>query len=85
MSNSVIALYSNKKAFLNWDAFYFFIRNVPFSVLSTYVNPYFITEFASVCAPAESLETYKTATNWSVHASRIVPMTKSMRLKYPPR
>lgn len=38
-----------------------------------------------IYVPEESLETYKTATNWSAHASMIYPMTKSMRLKYPPR
>lgn len=38
-----------------------------------------------IYVPAESLEAYKTASNWSAHASRIYPMTKSMRLKYPPR
>ena len=41
--------------------------------------------FPKIYVPAESLEAYKTASNWSAHASRIVPMTKSMRLKYPPR
>lgn len=45
----------------------------------------FTVKFPKIYVPAESLETYKTATNWSAHASRIVPMTKSMRLKYPPR
>jgi len=45
----------------------------------------FKAKFPKIYAPAESLEIYKTATNWSAHASRIVPMTKSMRLKYPPR
>ena len=45
----------------------------------------FKIKFPKIYVPAESLETYKTATNWSAHASRIVPMTKSMRLKYPPR
>jgi hypothetical protein len=45
----------------------------------------FKTKLPKIYVPAESLEIYKTASNWSAHASRVYPMTKSMRLKYPPR